>query len=100
MEDFWSRYDWSDPAAQPQLLPAKKPAKEEVAKEAGTKEPGSEQPDAAETTKNSTEAKNETVDDLEGVEWTKEGLEEILGTAGVMCLYNTPVSLNVVPFSP
>ena len=34
-------------------------------------------------------------DGLDDVEWTKEGLEEILATVGIQCQYNTAVSLEV-----
>lgn len=61
---FWDRYDWSTPSAQ---VHAKSVPKDER--------------------KDNTSL---TIDGQE-VEWTKEGVEEILGTVGVQCAYNSDV---------
>lgn len=88
MADFWSRYDWTTPEAQKHLAPARRPPprveeekndSESVDKKEGKKEDKPEEPIVYN-------------DCLDEVEWTKEGLEEILGTVGVQCSYNTAVS--------
>jgi hypothetical protein len=71
MDEFWSRYDWDLPDAKVHLM--------DVRKEEGT-----------------TSAE---VDGVE-VEWTKEGVEEVLSSVGVQCVYNTVVSLVSPPFPP
>ena len=103
MADFWARYDWSDPEAQKHLLPAKKaPKKEEM--QGGEAKEGEEESkvdegekadkaDHGQDVEMAVEAGEAEEDDqLGGVEWTKEGLEEILGTVGIQCSYNTAVS--------
>lgn len=44
------------------------------------------------------ENKSITIDGEE-VEWTKDGVEQILATVGIQCVYNSDVSLTP-PFPP
>ena len=69
--NFWSRYDWSDPDAQKHLLDVKK-------------------------------GEDGSIPQLNGndLEWTREGLEEILATVGVQCVYSLEVcSLLCIHFT-
>jgi len=81
VDDFWARYDWSDPAAQKHLV-STVPAKEPVERggEASDKEWHDDRPTG------------NMEQEPDAVEWTKDGLEEILGTVGVHCSYNAAVS--------
>jgi hypothetical protein len=64
-ETFWSAFDWDDPAAH---VHAKQIPIEEM-----------------------NENKSITIDGEE-VEWTKDGMEQILATVGIQCVYNSDVS--------
>lgn len=83
MGDFWARYDWSDPAAQKHLV-STAPGKEPV-------ERGGEASDKKGHDDRPTVDMEHTAD---YVEWTKDGMEEILGTVGVHCSYNATVSFE------
>jgi hypothetical protein len=70
IEDFWSTLDWEEEGA------------------------------GVHSTTLSSEQKNgnkPVVIEGEEVEWTKEGVEEILATVGVQCAYNSEVSPYCVP---
>jgi hypothetical protein len=64
-EEFWSAFEWEDPAAQ---IHAKDFPPEKL-------------------------NHNKFIDvDGQQVEWTKAGLEKILATVGIQCTYNSDVS--------
>lgn len=96
--DFWAKYDWSDPKAQKHLLPAMKAQKKEDKQvDEGKEVDEAQKPQDATPVNqadNGGDKDDEPVEDdrLSGVEWTKEGLEEILGTVGIQCSYKTAVS--------
>nr|XP_019042348.1 hypothetical protein I302_08950 [Kwoniella bestiolae CBS 10118]OCF21278.1 hypothetical protein I302_08950 [Kwoniella bestiolae CBS 10118] len=77
VDEFWAKFDWTKESAklhlsnenQPQAITDDKEKKKDL-------------PNGDST---SAEKKNEKEEE---VEWTKEGLEEILSTVGVQCVYN------------
>ena len=66
-ETFWSAFDWQDPSAQvhTRQIPVE----------------------------DMNENKSITIEGEE-VEWTKDGVEQILATVGIQCVYNSDVSLG------
>ncbi|KAK1926867.1 hypothetical protein DB88DRAFT_264 [Papiliotrema laurentii] len=97
--DFWAKYDWSDPAAQKHLAATRRRPAHSAKDGQKNGSPSAQRPEDksnTETKEARDDAKDQGAaewdDGLDEVEWTKEGLEEILGNVGVQCSYNTPVS--------
>lgn len=72
-ETFWSAFDWHDPSAQ---VHTKQIPVEDM-----------------------NENRSITIEGEE-VEWTKDGVEQILATVGIQCVYNSDVSFGILLVSP
>ena len=99
VDEFWARYDWSDPEAalhlqefSQQIAERVKQAKANVKeKEVAAEDQVTKDTKVVERDpKPSDPPEVKTPPDIP-VEWTCGGLEEILGTVGIQCAYKTEV---------
>ncbi|OCF74261.1 hypothetical protein I204_04631 [Kwoniella mangroviensis CBS 8886] len=77
VDEFWSKFDWTKESAKVHLSNIQRSIQEDETK--GENENKSDSGDNSSVEKDKQE---------EEVEWTKEGVEEILATIGVQCVYN------------
>ncbi|WVF72037.1 hypothetical protein IAT40_006849 [Kwoniella sp. CBS 6097] len=100
-DEFWSRYDWTTDSARKHLSDYRRKSIQGGSESEPKAKNDSDGDGDAEN--NAEREKSETTGDAEEeveveveveVEWTKAGLEEILGTVGIQCAYNTPKPLG------
>ncbi|WVQ98883.1 hypothetical protein IAU59_006014 [Kwoniella sp. CBS 9459] len=96
-DEFWARYDWTTESARKHLSdyrrkPTDPRSGAEAEAEGDSRSKESPNIDAEKSEKKADEEADG--DEEEEVEWTKNGLEEILATVGIQCAYNTPRPLG------
>ncbi|WVQ67288.1 uncharacterized protein L199_005483 [Kwoniella botswanensis] len=100
VDEFWSKFDWTKESAKVHLSNIQRSIQEDETKDKNENkvdledaEVGSEAKNDQPTTEikhksDSSDTSVEKGEREEEVEWTKEGVEEILATIGVQCVYN------------
>ncbi|WWC89902.1 uncharacterized protein L201_004831 [Kwoniella dendrophila CBS 6074] len=100
--EFWSKFDWTTESSKKHLLDIVRPIKDEKEKQDEEKkgdvvsiEKIEEEKQIVATDANAKKEENAHETEAESeIEWTKEGLEDILSTVGVQCVYNTDKPLK------
>ncbi|WWC61001.1 uncharacterized protein I303_103578 [Kwoniella dejecticola CBS 10117] len=104
VDEFWAKFDWTKDKAKVHLSDVRRAVKDDDATKHGDEEKDEKEASTAnDKARNSNTDLGQNSDDTKKereIEWTKEGLEEILSSVGVQCIYNVDKPLKHWSLAP